>query len=81
MYIWRLRLGENLLKLLFGLIKLFGSSRPKFDVWPNRRLLNLGWPKLEFGWFPENFGLWPVGLKVPGKPIKEKRACLKKKHF
>ena len=32
MYIWRLRLGENLLKLLFGLIKLFGSSRPKFDV-------------------------------------------------
>ena len=24
-------------KLLFGLIQLIGSTRPKFDVWPNRR--------------------------------------------
>ena len=26
------RWGENLLKLLFGLIQLNGSTRPKFDV-------------------------------------------------
>ena len=26
------RWGENLLKLLFGLIQLIGSTRPKFDV-------------------------------------------------
>ena len=25
-------LGENLVKLLFGLIQLIGSTRPKFDV-------------------------------------------------
>ena len=25
------------LRLLFGLIQLIGSTRPKFDVWPNRR--------------------------------------------
>ena len=25
-------LGENLLKLLFGLIQLIGSTHPKFDV-------------------------------------------------
>ena len=33
------RSGENLLKLLFGLymIQLIGSTRPQFDVWPNRR--------------------------------------------
>ena len=42
------RSGENLLKLLFGLIQLIGSTRPKFDVWPNRRsALNFGRPKWE----------------------------------
>ena len=25
------------LKLLYGLIQLIGSTRPKFDVWPNKR--------------------------------------------
>ena len=36
MYIWP-RLGENFLKLLYGRIQLIGSTRPKFDVWPNKR--------------------------------------------
>ena len=36
------RPGDNLLKLslncfLIGLIQLIGSTRFKFDVWPNRR--------------------------------------------
>ena len=31
------RVGKNLLRFLFGLIQLIGSTRLKFDVWPNRR--------------------------------------------
>ena len=51
--------GENLLKLLFGLIQLIGSGRPKFVVWPNRRSkLNLGRPKLEFCSSREKFDVW-----------------------
>ena len=36
MYIYP-RSGGNLLKLLFVLIQLIGSTRPKFDVWPRKR--------------------------------------------
>ena len=43
-------------KLRFGLIQLIGSTRPKFDVWHNRRSqLNLARPKLEFGSSDEKF--------------------------
>ena len=35
-------------------------SRPQLDVWPIRRsLLNLGWPKLEFGLSHEKLDVWP----------------------
>ena len=30
--------GSTLLKLLFGLIQMIGSTLPKFDVWPNRQV-------------------------------------------
>ena len=43
--------GKNLKlrKLLFGLSQSIGSTRPMFNVWPNRRsYFNLGRPKLEF---------------------------------
>ena len=33
------RSGENLLKLLFGLIQLIGSTYPKLDVCPNQTIL------------------------------------------
>ena len=51
--------GRTLLKLLFGLIQMIGSTLPKFDVWPNRQFsLNLGPPKLEFGSSHEKFDVW-----------------------
>ena len=38
------------LKLLFGLIQLIGSTRPRFGIRHNKRSeLNLGRPKLDFG--------------------------------
>ena len=54
MYI-QARSAENVLKLLFSVIQLIGSTRPKFDDWPNRR----GRPKLEFGSHHEKFDVWP----------------------
>ena len=35
-YLASARWRENLIKLLFGLIQLFVSMRPKFDVLPSR---------------------------------------------
>ena len=42
-------------KFITDLIQLIGSTRPKFDVWPNRRsYFNSGRPKLEVGSSHEN---------------------------
>ena len=54
------RSGDTFLNLLFVLIQLIGSTRPKYHVWPNRRsTLNLGNLKLEFSWSHEKFDVWP----------------------
>ena len=43
-------------KFVTDLIQLISSTRPKFDIWPNR---SLGRPKLEFGSANETFDVWP----------------------
>ena len=59
-------------RLLFGLIQLIGSTRPKFEVWPNRRSqLNLGRPKLEFGSSYQKFDVWPRAIDVSCRQFME----------
>ena len=52
--------GENVLKLLFGTIQFISLTRPRFDVWHDRRSqLKLGRPKVEIGVTHEKFDVCP----------------------
>ena len=74
-FVWLASSGK---KFIYGrlklLIQLIGSTRPKFDVSPNRRSwFNVGRPKLEFGSSHEKFDVWPRSIRRDHETIRERK--------
>ena len=74
-FVWLASSGR---KFIYGrlklLIQLIGSTRPKFDVSPNRRSwFNVGRPKLEFGSSHEKFDVWPRSIRRDHETTRERK--------